>query len=101
MSLRSEIEFRAMHGEPGTASVVSVTDSSAATASLVPGKAYVITSAIAFHISVGADPTATTSDTFWPAGIPYYIVMNVDNKIAFVKASGEDDGSVFVTPLGN
>ena len=100
MSTLSENEFRSLHGHPGTAVTVSMTGTSAATASaLTAGQMYEITCSSGFHYELGASPTATTSSKYWPPKLVKYMVLNSDLKVAFIKATGEDDATVWVTPL--
>ena len=99
-SVQSDNEFRALHGEPGTAVTISMTDASAATAAaLTAGQMYMLTSPSALHLVLGATPTATANDTYWPANVPFYFVPRTAVKAAVIKYTGADDATVTITPL--
>ena len=100
MSYLTENEFRSLHGEPGTALTVAVGESSAATAAaLTAGQMYMLTCSSALHMAIGATPTATSSDTYIPANVPFYFVLRSDAKVAAIKFSGADDATATITPL--
>jgi hypothetical protein len=100
MSVLSDNEFRALHGEPGTAVAISMTGTSAATAAaLAAGQVYMLTSPSPLHLVLGATPTATTSDTYIPANVPFYFVPRTAVKAAVIKFAGADDATVTITPL--
>jgi hypothetical protein len=86
-------------GQPGTAEVVAISGTTAATASaLVEGATYVVTSPVPFHFAAAA--TAATTDTWWPGTtVPLYITMDSASKLSFVIPSGGSTGNVYVTRL--
>jgi hypothetical protein len=47
------------------------------------------------HIAIGADPTATTTSTFLPAGVPEYFEIREGQKVAVIQSTGP--GNLFVT----
>lgn len=96
----TESEFRALHGHPGTDMTVSMSDTSAASATAIAaGVVHCVISTSAFHYELAASPTATTSSRYWPAKTPLYLTLNSALKIAVIKASGEDNATVWITPL--
>jgi hypothetical protein len=56
-----------------------------------------VSSPEAFHIEIGASPTATTNSTYIPAGL-YELALFPNELIAVIKASASTAGDVWVTP---
>lgn len=53
----------------------------------------------AFHVTIAASPTATTSNIQWPGGLPLPIRVTAGMKVAVIKASGATAGIVYAIPL--
>lgn len=82
---------------PATAIVVAVTNASVQSAAMAAGVSLVrVVSTVVAHIKIGANPTAATTDTYLPAGVPEYFMVDEGDKIAVIRSSG--DGSLFITP---
>ena len=95
----TEATIRSKAGNPGTAVLVSMNGTSAATtAALTDGQLYVITCPQPYHYVSAATPTATTNSSWWPANVPNY-VTGAGVKLAFIKPSGGTDATVYITPL--
>lgn len=46
------------------------------------------------HIAFGANPTATTNDSYLPANVVEYFIVTPGQKIAFIQNSGSGSGYV-------
>lgn len=53
-----------------------------------------LVSDVACYIEIGQNPTATTSSIYLPAGIPEYLRVPFNSKIAALAASGS--GNLFI-----
>jgi len=87
------------HYKPISTQTVTVSATSAATSSGVSDGIDVarIVSTTACHYVIASSPTATTSDTYLPAGAVEYVSINVGEKIAFIQnAAG---GTAYVTEV--
>ena len=97
---QTDRQLQRIHGMPGTAVVRTFTSSSAASAALTSGATYVLTATEDCHIVFAASPTATTNDTFLPAGVPWPVTI-LDNgttyKIGAIRNS--TDGTLYITPM--
>jgi hypothetical protein len=82
---------------PAADVVLAVTGTSAQTAPLTAVLVRLVAT-VACHISVGSNPTATTSNLYLPAGTPEYFLIDSGQKIAAVKATGAADGQLFISP---
>lgn len=80
---------------PGTAQKVAYTNSSAQSAA-TNAKTVLLTSTTDCHVVIGANPTATSSDTFLPAKTPGLFGCAPTDLVAVIQdASG---GNLFITP---
>lgn len=80
----------------GTAQKVSYTASSAVGSAFGTGTRIVrVYATTDCHIRFGTTPTAVTTDTFIPAGVPEYFAVNAGVKIAAVRNSAS--GDLYVT----
>lgn len=50
-----------------------------------------IASSVACHVKFGADPTATTSDHYMPAGVEYFRIVPTQ-KVSMIKAAAASAG---------
>ena len=83
--------FRPVDGE-----IISVSGTKADSSDLPAGRVWVKGN-VDFHISIGADPTATTA-TSPPlsAHADYYFNVEAGDEVSVIKASGAEDGTVWI-----
>lgn len=82
----------------GPTMIVSVTDPAAASDAMSGTMSFIrIVCTVACHIKIGDNPTATASDAYLPAGVIEYIAIRPGQKVSFLKATGESDGTGYVT----
>ena len=98
-SRQTDRQLQRLHGQPGTAIVVSF-DSSTASAALTSGATYLVQCTEDCHIAFAASPTATTNSTPLFAGVPYVFTIldhGVTYKVAAIKATTA--GKLYLSPL--
>ena len=86
-------EFQA--AADGANAAISVTGTSAQSA-VMNSPMVRIATRVACHVAHGTNPTATSSDPIYPAGVEYK-KNTPGEKWAFIKCSGESDGIASVT----
>lgn len=87
-------------GRLSTTQNVAYTASAGTISNAVGAQTYkvrVVATTAAF-ITIGNSPTATTSDTYMPAGIPEYFTITPGQKVSAIRASA--DGTLYVTEIG-
>lgn len=96
MSVQSDVEFRNLHGWPGTCVVFAATGSSVQSAALTAGKTYWFSCPIGVHIECGSNPTAVVATSFFiAAGVPFPItVPAAGGKVAVIKHLSTDTNDV-------
>lgn len=80
----------------------SVTAAAAAITVTSP-RVYLITCPVSFHIEARHDTTAvtaaTTSSPKIPAGFPLVTWLSSSSRLSVIKATGESDSTIWITPL--
>lgn len=76
---------------------VPVTGTSAQSTSLTAGSLYVVVPGVDMHIAVGSNPVATTGKRRLLADKEYQFFVQEALKFAFIKGSGEGDGTVWIS----
>ncbi len=80
----------------GTVQTISVAASSAAGSAVASTTRIVrLYSTTNCHVRFGSAPTAVTTDTFLPAGVPEYFGINPGEIIAVIRNSA--DGTLYIT----
>lgn len=85
--------------KPGTVQKVSVASASAATTNAFGASTSLVRVAVSTdcYVVFAASPTATTSDTFLPAGSVEYFLVEPGEKAAFIRNTA--DGVATVTEM--
>jgi len=100
MSRQTDRQLQRIHGQPGTAIAVSVNGTSAQSSALTARVTYMLCATEDCHILFGSNPTATTSSTFLPAGVPWPVTILDDGTTYKVAAIQKDTaGTLTITPM--
>lgn len=84
--------------KPGTVQVVAYSSSIATTNAVGRTQAVRVVCTTNAFVKIGAAPTATSSDTYLPAGVPEYFTVSAStDKLAFYAVSSA--GNAYVTEL--
>lgn len=85
--------------KPGVVQTVSISGTSAAisTATAKATKVIRVVSTTNCHYKLGSSPTATTSDSYLPAGVIEYLAVIGGQKIAFIQNAAS--GTAYVTEM--
>lgn len=90
---------RSIVGQPGTPITISFDGSVASASALTAGQLYKFQANYACHIVFAETPVATTAHDPIAQNVPYYYTPLTSVKVAAIKASGGDAGTLWITPI--